>query len=290
MSADQPPLDLFVDRLPVVLARLRDVELPDHFPFDLTPASVAELDRSTAGQGEDGADVVALAAYLGEVLLRVGGGGWRWDERDGPVVELDPGLGLDAVPVVRAVREHLGAGRPLRGVVEPVEQAVAQRRRDEPDWRPRAEQRPAVGDLRVEDLPQPAWLAGWLAERSAAFAGWAEQHRGSWDFSTASLDALETLLLEHLGSPEAVSAAARTPLVDGAVWYLGEVLCRTRDARWHYFEPDPANPPNAFVGRPHVTQDRPDGASVVPLGLLRAAVRARRPGELRRRAEAFGGG
>ncbi|WP_114560357.1 hypothetical protein [Desertihabitans aurantiacus] len=288
MSADQPPLDLFVDRLPVLLARLRDVELPDDFPFDFTTDSVAELDRSTAGQREDEADVLALGAYLGEVLLRIGGGGWRWDDRDGPVVALDSRLGLEPVPVVRLVREGLPAGRPLGAVVEPVEQGVAQQRRDEPDWRPRAEQPPAVDDLRVADLPQPAWLTGWLDERSAAFAGWAEQHRGSWDFSTASLDSLETVLLEHLDSPEAVSAAARTPLVDGAVWYLGEVLCRTRDARWHYFEPDPANPPTAFAGRPHVTQDRPDGASVVPFGLLRAAVRARRPGELRRRAEAFG--
>ncbi|MFI9810250.1 hypothetical protein ACIHEJ_39225 [Streptomyces sp. NPDC052301] len=82
-------------------------------------------------------------------------------------------------------------------------------------------------------------LLAWLTERQAGFERWAEEAGGSsrFDFSPASLDGLEELIREGFETPEDVTEQRRTPFLQGAVWYLGELFCRHRGMVWKY-EPD----------------------------------------------------
>ncbi len=85
-------------------------------------------------------------------------------------------------------------------------------------------------------------LLAWLAERQAAFPRWAEDAGGveRFDFSPASLDVLDDLLRQTFGTDAEIAAQRREPFVQGAVWYLGEVVCRERGTVWKY-EPDTAD-------------------------------------------------
>ncbi|MDT9692753.1 hypothetical protein Q5762_31400 [Streptomyces sp. P9(2023)] len=82
-------------------------------------------------------------------------------------------------------------------------------------------------------------LLAWLTERQAAFEPWAHEAGGVdlFDFSDASLEALGNLIREAFAEMEEVTAQRRTPFVQGAVWYIGETLCRRRGWVWKY-QPD----------------------------------------------------
>ncbi|MGY0060990.1 hypothetical protein ACWY4P_31355 [Streptomyces sp. LZ34] len=82
-------------------------------------------------------------------------------------------------------------------------------------------------------------LLTWLAERQAAFPSWAQSNGPAdrFDFTPASLDVLEILLKETFDTDAELAARRREPFVQGAVWYLGEAICRTRGTVWKY-EPD----------------------------------------------------
>ncbi|ADD40150.1 hypothetical protein Snas_0435 [Stackebrandtia nassauensis DSM 44728] len=86
-----------------------------------------------------------------------------------------------------------------------------------------------------------------------------------FDFSVASLDTLERLVLNRFADWDAVQRAAADPFVVGAVGYLGETLLRAAPGSWDYwtgasvYDRTPllrSNTPKAF------------GTTVVPLVLL----------------------
>ncbi|MFS4093993.1 hypothetical protein [Streptomyces sp. AF1A] len=79
-------------------------------------------------------------------------------------------------------------------------------------------------------------LLAWLAERREAFSAWAGQMGAAdrLDFGAGSLDVLEARLRAVFGSDAEVRARRLDPFVQGAVWYLGEVICRTRGMVWKY--------------------------------------------------------
>ncbi|MER5850387.1 hypothetical protein ABT126_25910 [Streptomyces sp. NPDC002012] len=81
-------------------------------------------------------------------------------------------------------------------------------------------------------------LLAWLTERAQNFEHWAEATStpGTWDFSPQSLDPLEDLVRSQYDSDAARLAARRDAFLQGACWYIGEVLCRARGAVWK-FEP-----------------------------------------------------
>ncbi|MGW9119563.1 hypothetical protein ACWGRV_23530 [Streptomyces sp. NPDC055663] len=81
-------------------------------------------------------------------------------------------------------------------------------------------------------------LAAWLTERAQSFGHWAEATRtpGAWDFSPQSLDTLEDLIRSRYDSGAKSLAARRDAFLQGACWYIGEVVCRARGAVWK-FEP-----------------------------------------------------
>ncbi|MCM2413086.1 hypothetical protein [Streptomyces sp. RKAG290] len=82
-------------------------------------------------------------------------------------------------------------------------------------------------------------LLAWLTERQTAFADWAREAGGAdrFDFGRSSLDVLDALLRESFDTDAEIAAQRRGPFVQGAVWYLGEVICRERGTVWKY-EPD----------------------------------------------------
>lgn len=132
-------------------------------------------------------------------------------------------------------------------------------------------------------LPRVAFvteLNAWLSERSAAFPDWAKAtgDEQRWDFGPDSLDALEDLIRRTFADVDEITAAKSGPFVQGAVWYIGEVIRRTTGAMWQYepFAPGGGTPPDFFAsGKSAVTDTpavvRPDaaeGESVYPMGTL----------------------
>jgi hypothetical protein len=188
---------------------------------DFSRESLVALERLAAAAESD-----AYAAYLGETLLRVGGG--RWAEVDGrPGVTADPALGL--APVVPAdLLEAAGAATRTYD-----EWAVAARAAAEPGWRPVMEPTPGFGAAAVAETPE---LERWFAERAADFPAWVARWApdGTWDFSAASLDRLAELLNRLLESRKAVDDPANCDLVDGALWYLGDTCRRAGDGQWSW--------------------------------------------------------
>ncbi|WP_419996227.1 hypothetical protein [Streptomyces boninensis] len=93
----------------------------------------------------------------------------------------------------------------------------------------------------MHEFPQPTLapdLPAWLAERSRQFDGWCRATgapEGTWDFSPASLDALEELVRARYGSEEQIDDDRMGLFLQGACWYVGEVAVRQRGYRWHFW-------------------------------------------------------
>jgi hypothetical protein len=175
----------------------------------------------------DGND--AYAAYLGETLLRVGGG--RWVEVDGePGVTADPALGLPPVVPRELIEDPEAAIR----AYDEWAAAVAAKTAAEPGWQPARVPTPGFADAAVTGTPE---LDRWLAAREADFPAWVARWApdGTWDFSAESLDRLAALL-SRLVAPNAVRDPAAGDPVDGALWYLGETCRRAGDGQWSWLD------------------------------------------------------
>ena len=91
-------------------------------------------------------------------------------------------------------------------------------------------------------------LAAWLARQETDFPAWAEATGTpqTWDFSPASLDALEAIVRERYADDRAIDDAQDSTFVQVATWYVGEIGRRVNDgAAWHYLPADPAALPGA---------------------------------------------
>jgi hypothetical protein len=238
--------------------------------------------------------VEGMIAYVGETLLRLGGGGWRAaDEPDRVfrgllVIEADGALGLPvvspadlAVEVVRDRREGL-----LAGIYREWQGAVAAHRAAHPGWTPTKRRTPGL-DPR-DEAADARWLRDWLAARERTFPDWAARYGGgvAWDFSAGSVEALGALVRRLTPTADELAAPANAAFVDGATWYLGEALRRVKGGAWHYRSGDPGR---FHVGRQYVRQSSPYDESSDPLLDLRLAVergdpRSRRPRAPRRRS------
>jgi hypothetical protein len=146
------------------------------------------------------------------------------------------------------------------------------------------------GDAAAVDVSQRlAALNDWLPERQRAFPQWIDHYAGGrdgWDFSAASLDLLQAVLLDHVHTVEEFEQPEHSDLVEGAVWYLGEVFNREAGTQWWYNdgEQDPMDP---FIGRPYVTRFKPTDESGLPYYTLQNTVRRATPGYLRGRLDFF---
>ncbi len=172
----------------------------------------------------------AYAAYLGETLMRVGGG--RWVEVGGePGVTADPALGLLPVVPVELMEDPEAATR----AYDEWAAAVAVKSAAEPGWRPTMVPAPGFGDAAVTETPE---LDRWLAAQEADFPAWVARWApdGTWDFSAESLDRLAALLNRLIADPDAVRDPAAGDPVDGALWYLGETCRRAGHGRWSWLD------------------------------------------------------
>ncbi|BAU84911.1 hypothetical protein SLA_4022 [Streptomyces laurentii] len=98
---------------------------------------------------------------------------------------------------------------------------------------------PAPHEHDAYDATRHPGLLAWLDDRRTDFTRWAHEAAGAhpFDHSDASLDALEDLVRATYAGPEEITRQRRTPFVQGAVWYIGDVLCRRKGWVWT-FEPD----------------------------------------------------
>jgi hypothetical protein len=240
--------------------------------------------------------VEGMIAYLGETLLRVGGGGWREAGRPDrvfrglPVIEADGALALPlvspadlAVEVVRDRRAGL-----LAGVCGEWRQAVGAYRAAHPGWAPTKRRTPGLDPADPAAVDADAgWLRDWLAARAAAFPGWRERFGGgvAWDFSADSAEALGALVVRVTPTLDELADPGNAAFVDGATWYLGETLRRVKGGEWRYRSGDPDR--GMYFGRPYVEQSPPYDETTDPLLALRLTVDRGDPGVLRERYEDF---
>lgn len=303
-------LDDWRERLGPMLAGLQDFVVGPDSALDLSVESLADLEHTLLGEtpaGQPPREGLAEAAggYLGEVLLTVGGGGWAWDAGTGlPVVGLGVGGSADGGGAGGGAGSVSGGAagetvEPMRLVVEALARRTGTvwsaeherirgladaRRAADPSWEPRRTEPPALR-TGAPDGTDP-WLTRWLAAREQAFPAWSADtgRAGDLDFSPESLPALEHVVRRRIPGKEALHASRDSDFVQGAVWYLGEVGRRHRDARWRY-SPDPTGASrNPYVGRPFVEKDD-DGGDAIPLLELEAVVLSDEDGVLAERFE-----
>ncbi|MBO0867714.1 MAG: hypothetical protein J2P15_04035 [Micromonosporaceae bacterium] len=300
-AQDWAEVDEWIVRLPAVLDVLRDVGREENFDPDFSGGSLVAIERRLLdwyGTPDELRDqmrqheqsewlVEGVAGYLGEMLLRLAGGGWRPANEPGfvPAIEADPALRLPELSpfdlVLSAVRERTGdrLGRQYADWA----QAVAAYRAEHPDWAPVKRLTPGVDPL-VAEQAEVEYLSTWLADRQEAFPGWVQRYGAGivWDFSARSLDDLGSLVLRVTPTPADLSTEEHRSFVAGAEWYTGEALRRIRGGRWCYRHGDPEI--HLYAGHPYVDLE-PSGAGEVPYVGLQALVERRDPHLLRRAYE-----
>lgn len=278
-TAPDDHLAHWLDHIGPMLAGLQDLVVGSDMTLDHSAASLHDLERLLLTETLDAAPreglVEALGGYLGETLLTVGGGAWAWDEASGlPIAVLDAGGTIEPMPLVLdAVTRRTGTVWATE--YERVMAEAARRRADDDGWEPHRADPPALPTGTGDDPPDP-WLTRWLTTRRERFDAWsADTGRAQeFDFSPASLVPLAQVVRLRIPSAEALGTRIENDLVQGAIWYLGEVARIHRDARWRY-TPDPSGTSeNPSVGRPWVAQEDDGGGSAIPALELRVAVEA----------------
>jgi hypothetical protein len=293
---ESSPLHLlqnWIGRLPFQLLFLEKVLLPDDFPFDYSPESLNALeahllehDESAQGPQERAEFVEKGVAYLGEILLGIAGGSWGWNARPvgdlpgQPVVCPDPEVQLSPIApmLLMSYALRVRTGTAFAEEIERLRTAVTARRQAVPGWNPVKEHAPGVDPK--EPLPEDPALTAWLAGREKALAAWAEdafEGAWRWNFHPDTLDWLEVAVRRRFATMEAFDAARDEPFVQGACWYMGEVIRRSKGAVWQYIpytpEAEPGAPgsrENAWTEVPFVAQpDKRVGGTALPLGCLR---------------------
>ncbi|WP_329113787.1 hypothetical protein [Streptomyces sp. NBC_01465] len=278
-------LQRWIDDLPFPLLLLEKVILPQDFRLDYSPGSLDALEAHLLARDDSDQDFVkreelmdAVTAYVGEVLLSVAGGAWGWntrpvDDRPGqPVVSPDPELELSPVAplLLIAYALRVRTGTAFADEVERLRQAVTVRQEADPGWTPVKAHTPRVDP--VPPLAEDPALTAWLAERPDSSWG-----RSEWGFFPETLDRLEAAVRERFATVEEFDAARDDPFVQGACWYLGEVIRRNKGAVWQYIPFDPEAEPGTPGSReslwtevPYVDQPyKRVGGSAIPLGCLR---------------------
>ncbi|MGP3984195.1 hypothetical protein [Streptomyces sp. KR80] len=136
----------------------------------------------------------------------------------------------------------------------------------------------------MDEIPQPSLipdLPAWLEARSQQFTNWCQDTgapEDTWDFSAASLEALEELVRARYHSEEQIHTDRMSLFLQGACWYVGEVAVRHRGHQWRYepFAVAGAPLPAPFgsgepgvIDTPAVAHPRAkEGQGTDPLGLI----------------------
>ncbi|MDW5324076.1 hypothetical protein [Plantactinospora sp. KLBMP9567] len=286
-------LDDWREQLGPMLAGLQDFVVGPDKPLDHSVESLRDLEHTLLAEtpvGHPPREGLAVAAggYLGEALLTIGGGAWTWDpDSDLPVAGL--GVGETAEPM-RLVLDALveRTGRVWSAEYERIRALAAARRTEDPCWEPRRTDRPALHTETSDAASTDPWLTQWLTVRARAFPEWsaATGRADELDFSPESLLTLEQVVRRRIPNKDALRGPVDDDFVQGAIWYIGEIARRHRDAHWRYHPNRTGTSKNPYAGRPFVQQDR-GGNDAIPLLELQAAVLSDEPGVLLDRFEVF---
>lgn len=207
--------------------------------------------RPIAQSAPTGRFVASVTWYFGEVLRRGKPSQWFYHRR--PDADRFHKSGL----MISSLREH--DGHPLAVFpLQTLDQAVTQPqylRRTYERWvsagiRDRIEEsqkrRAKVKRRQWRTLSDDDFLQRWLTERRDAFGDWRSRYGGEMtcDFSIDSLDGLEAMVWQVADGPEELlEDSANVAFIDGAAYYLGEVLLRhgPQELRWRYLRGDVAD-------------------------------------------------
>ena len=260
------------------LMRLQAFEMPPGFELDYSPSSLDALEAQLLARSSE-SFVDAAVGYLGEALLTTAGGGWDFSDR--PVLRFDAALQLEPIAPLSIIR--MASGHTFVDIQGRLREAVARRQASLPGWQPSKEPTPGLDPVPVDS----DFLDAWLAKRAADFPRWVAEHApatGGWDFPPSSLDVLESLVRRRLASVTDLDRPENQDFVEGAGWYLGEVLRREGHAEWMYHEgvPEPGNADTMFLGHPYVTQNIHNGQFVIPYLTFQRVIQSA-PGFLRQR-------
>ncbi|VBA42026.1 hypothetical protein LAUMK13_03834 [Mycobacterium innocens] len=312
MVVEAESLQWWLDWVNVVIGMMGDAHLRGVVELDYSPGSLQALEevvreryRGRYPLGDD-AFAAGVAAYVGETLMRVGGGAWEWSTQwpgdagsgDGelarhcwfvsgaeepdavglPVVRPDPVTGLSAVSPVHLLLEaaqssHSGVWvSTYQGWRDAVDAYGAAH----PGWTPSKQH--TLADGVFSSPPPSAVLDEWLAGQRADFPRWAARYGGQWDYSPDSIDRLTALVSALTPTVEAFNDPANAEFVEGACFYLGETLCRGIPCRWVYVEfRDPGDPVTANFK----IQMNDNSDFTGPFGLLWRMIELRDPGRTR---------
>ncbi|OBF68494.1 hypothetical protein A5753_02595 [Mycobacterium sp. 852002-51971_SCH5477799-a] len=221
-------------------------------------------------RAEERSLVQALMAYVGVSLIHLTGGRWEWDDEPRFAQRARPPLTDASLAEAVATHnwawpdiEHAAVGIPIAvpgdGLgLEPVSPlhlllaTVADRPENDSGplartystWQTRGATPPKPGVVGIDIYDTPAASTGldaWLAARRQGFGAWGARYPGPWDNKPESIDALTELTHNVTPTVESLYDSANADFVDGATWYLGEMLCHADPARW--------------VDRPHMVRD-----------------------------------
>jgi hypothetical protein len=296
-------LDAWLDRVSGRIAFVTDI-YDYEITLDYSPGSLGELEEFLVGRYETPAALLdhdevwvveGAIGYVGEMLARLAGGGWRAADdpnrvyRCLPVIEADQALRIPpASPsdlVLAAVRGQT-TGEVFRQAYEDWERAVSGYRAAHPSWLPTRRPTPGIEPVAPTES-EVRYLREWLATREGTFPDWVASYGTgiAWDHSPESLDALGELVLGRTPTVPEVEDPANAAFIDGAAWYCGETWRRVRDGRWCYWHGDPDAA--VYEGYPFVESPEPDGKKGVPFRALRLTVKRRDPHLLRGQYDVF---
>jgi hypothetical protein len=316
------PLDWWLDRINLLIDMMGDVDLGGAIALDYSPASLSALEAAARDRLADPAEALyddqqsftaSVVAYLGEALMRVGGGRWDWalesraapadarvsdpllrqrlsehrwridsagepDAGGFPIIRPDPASGLEVLSPTHLLLEGLASdgGAVWVSAYEHWKQAVQEYAAAHSGWIPFKEHTLADGFFTAP--PPSAVLDDWLARMEQRFPDWAAGAGGNWDYSPDSINRLIALVLRVTPTAEALRDAANADFVEGASYYLGEILRRGCPSRWVYREfRDEGDPVTANFK----IQLNDDEGDTCPFHLLSLAIKEGDPGPTR---------
>lgn len=278
------PLEWWLDRINLLIDMMGDVDLDGEIELDYSAASLSALEDAARDRLADPAEALyddeqaftaGAVGYLGEALMRVGGGRWEWvaetpadagvadrllrqrlsehrwridsagepDAGGFPVIRPDPATGLEVLSPTHLLLEAIATDEAavLAAVYQRWEQAANVHAAAHPGWSPDKEI--TLAD-RVFSVPPPsAILDDWLARQQHRFRDWAASTGENLDFSPESIDRLTARVAEVTPTVAALRDPANADFVEGAAYYLGEMLRHATPCRWVYREfRDPGDP------------------------------------------------
>jgi hypothetical protein len=271
------PLDWWLDRINLLIDMMGDVDLGGAVALDYSESSLSALEAAARNRLADPTEVLydehqsftaGVVAYLGEALMRVGGGRWDWvaeapegatadepllrqrlsehrwridsagepDATGFPIIRPDSDCGLEALSPTHLLLQALatdesGVFVAVYGSWKQVVQAYAA---EHPGWSPVKERTLADG---LFNAPPPSTvLDDWLTRQEQNFPAWAARNGGKWDYSPDSINRLTELVSRKTPTVAAIRDPRNAEFVDGASYYLGEILRRGCPSRWVYRE------------------------------------------------------